>query len=134
MDPRKYAVADTTMVLLNDAEDNPMLDDSGNQAAAEIYGPGSAQYAKAVANRNNRTMDRLRKKGKADLTPEQQAAEQAEFLTTCTKDMHFIEIEGLTGAALFREIYSDKSIGFISDQVNSWLGDWKNFTKPAQTA
>ena len=133
MDPRKYAVSNTTMVMLTDAEDNPMLDDSGNQAAVEIYGPGSAQYAKAVANRNNRTMDRLRKKGKADLTPEQQGSEQVEFLTTCTKAMHFIDIDGAEGPALFREIYSDKSIGFISDQVNSWLGDWKNFTKPVQT-
>lgn len=131
MDPRKFAVQETTTIQLFDAADDPMVDENGTRAEIEIYGPGTPQYAKAIAQRNNRTMERLRKKGSADMTPEKQAAESAEFLAICTKSMTAIDFDGLTGEALYRAVYADKSIGFIADQVNAELGDWKNFTKTA---
>ena len=132
MDLRKFAVAETSTLELVDGSDLPLEDDQGNRASITLYGPGSKQYTKATAGRNNRTMDRLRKKGKADLTPEQLIAEQAEFLATCTKSFQYIEMDSLTGHELFKAVYGEASIGFVAEQASAHLGEWGNFTKPAQ--
>lgn len=132
MDLRNAAANETSRIELTDGVGNSLLDDAGNQPAIVVYGPGSKEYTAAVAARNNRTMDRLRKKGKSDLTPEQQLADHAAFLSACTHSMEGVERDGLTGAALHKATYSDPSIGFIAEQVSMHLGDWGNFTKPVQ--
>ncbi|MBK7493572.1 MAG: hypothetical protein IPI17_17810 [Nitrosomonas sp.] len=45
-----------------------------------------------------------------------------------------IEIDDLAGAELSLAVYSDRSIGFIADQVTKELNDWSNFIKPSQTS
>jgi hypothetical protein len=134
MDLRKIAVEETSTLHLLDAADNPLFDGRDKPVSVTLYGPGSKMYAKAQAARNNRVMDKLRKKGKADQTAEQTAAENAEFLSACTVSMENIEYDKLTGEALFKAVYSDTSIGFIAEQVGKHLGDWANFSKPAVKA
>lgn len=131
MDPRTRAVAETSTLELLDADDSPMVDDDGNRAAVVLFGPGSKQYAKANSVKNNRMMERLRQKGKADISPEQQALETAEFLAACTSSMQHIDIDDLRGHALFVAVYGDKSIGFIAEQAQAHLGEWSNFIRPA---
>ena len=132
MDLRQAAVEDTTRVELTDATGNPLKDSAGNQPAIVIYGPGSKEYTAAVAARNNRMMDRLRKKGKSDLSSEQQVSDHATFLAACTHSFEYIERDNLTDAALFKATYSDPRIGFIVEQVAAKLGDWANFTLTVQ--
>jgi hypothetical protein len=79
-------------------------------------------------------IDRLKKKGKTDQTADEKAQETAEFLADCTKSMENIEYDKLTGEALFKAVYSDRSIGFVADQVSKHLGDWANFTKDSATS
>ena len=133
MDLRKAAANETSRIDLTNGIGEALLDDAGNQPAITVYGPGSKEYTAAVAARNNRTMDRLRKKGKSDITPEQQLADHAAFLAACTHSFEGIERDGLTGAALYKATYSDPSIGFIAEQVSIHLGDWGNFTTTAPT-
>ena len=132
MDLRQAAVEDTTRVELTDAVGNPLKDSAGNQPAIVIYGPGSKEYTAAVAARNNRTMDRLRKKGKSDLSADQQLADHALFLAACTHSFEYIERDNLTEASLYKATYSDPTIGFIVEQVAAKLGDWANFTPSVQ--
>jgi len=134
MDLRKIAVEETSTLHLLDAADNPLYDGKDKPVTVTLSGPGSKTYAKAQAARNNRVMDKLRKKGKADQTAEQTAAENAEFLAACTVSMENIEYDKLTGEALFKAVYSDTSIGFIAEQVGKHIGDWANFSKPAAKA
>jgi hypothetical protein len=147
MDIRSKAVVATATLHLRDAEDNLMysqktimvdgveqsVDDTDKPCRVKLYSPGSKPFAKANAKKQNRLMERLRKKGKVDLTPEQNAQETAEFLTDCTAEWENVEYGDLTGREQSMGIYADNSIGFIADQVNKYLGDWANFTPAALT-
>lgn len=130
MNIKKYAVAATGKLHLRDANDELMYSD-GDQSkpvCVNLYGPGSKQYARAQASQNNRMIDKLKRKGKANETAESRAAEAAEFLADCTESFENVEYEELTGDALAKAIYSDITIGFIADQTAKFLGDWANFT------
>ena len=97
-----------------------------------VYGPGSKPYARAQAIKQNRMIDKLRRKGKTEETAEQKTREQAEFLADCTKEFSAnIEYDGLAGGELFKAVYADTSIGFIAEQVGKHLEDWANFSKPS---
>jgi len=130
MDIKKFSVEETGTLELLKANDDPMIGDDGKPMTITMYGPGSKTYAKAQAAQQNRMIDKLKRKGKTDQTAEAKAAEAAEFLSSCTKEFSLnIEYDGLEGDALFRAVYSDTSLGFISDQVAKFIGDWSAFTK-----
>lgn len=131
MDFKNLAVEDTSVLHLRDAGE-ALLYEGGDKAqpvTVTLYGPGSKTYAKATAARSNHIVERLRKKGKADQSPEETAQEQAEFLAACTHSMAHVELEGLEGEALFKAVYADPTLGFIAEQAGKHLGDWANFTK-----
>lgn len=131
MDFKTLAAEETCVLHLRDGAD-ALLYEGGDKAkpvTVTLYGPGTRAYAKATADRSNRIVDRLRKKGKADQTPEETAQEQAEFLAACTQSMAYVEMGDLQGEALFRAVYAEPAIGFIAEQAGKHLGDWANFTK-----
>lgn len=128
MDIRKFAVEETSVIELRDASDQPMVGDDGKPMTWTVYGPGTPQYAHAQAQQQNRMLDKLRKKGKADDSADQKKREQADFLAGCTKECSSnIDYDGLKGDALHRAVLSDTSIGFIAEQVGKHLGEWSNF-------
>ena len=129
MDIRKFSVSPTARLVLRDASDEVMLTDDGKEIAVNLFGPGSKQFAKAHAAQQNRMFDKLKRKGKADQTAEQKAAEAAELLTDCTDSWENMDYDGLSGTALSKAVYADQSIGFIADQAAKFLGDWANFKK-----
>lgn len=130
MDIKKFAVEETSVIdPLLDSKDEPMIDENGKPMTVTVYGPGSKPYAKAQAAQQNRMIDKLKKKGKSDQTAEEKAREQAEFLSACTKEFSpNFEYEGLTGEALLRAVYSETTLGFISEQVGKHIAEWGNFT------
>lgn len=136
MDIRKFSVVPTSRLHLLDANDQPMYvqneageNDFSKPIAVNLYGPGSKPYAAAQAAKNNRMIDRLKRKGKSDLTAEQIAAEDAIFLTGCTGSWENMHYDALEGAALSKAVYEDRTIGFIAEQVGKHIGDWGNFSK-----
>ena len=129
MDIKKFAVEKVGRIHLRDASEELMFNEAGEAIAINVYSPGSKQFAKAKAAQSNRLMDRLKKKGKSDLTAEAQAEEQANFLADCTESFENIEYDKLTGKDMYLAVYSDQEIGFIADQVAKHLSDWANFTK-----
>lgn len=129
-DITKTAVEETAVLELTDANDAPMLDDKKKPLSITLYGPGSEDFAKAEAKRQNRLLERLKRKGKTDLSPEEQRAEQAEFLASITISFDGFEYPPAgqaKGKDLFRALYNDRSVGFITDQVQRFVGDWANF-------
>jgi hypothetical protein len=91
-----------------------------------VFGPGSKQFAKAQALRTQRLMDRMAKKGKGKLTAEEQASERADFLAACTVSFNGFDYHG--DAAAFCDAYADTSLGWLTDQVERFIGDWGNFS------
>lgn len=135
MDIRTLAVKETTVLHLRGADNELLYNDAAKKqpVTVTLYSPGTKPYAKAQAAQQNRTMEKLKKKGKSDQTADEKIEETALFLATCTHSMENIEYDKLEGAALFKAVYGDRTIGFIADQVNTHLGDWANFTGAAQT-
>jgi hypothetical protein len=131
MNIRKFAVSPTSRLHLRDATDELMYTDDGKEMAIVLFGPGSKEHAKAQVEQRNRTMDRLKKKGKADMSVAQLAQETAEFLADCTKSFENIEHSELSGRDLYIAVYTDQELGFINDQVARHIGDWANFSKPS---
>lgn len=129
-DIKRFAVEETSVLALLGPDDAPLVGDDKLPMTVTLYGPGSKSYARAQAAQQNRMIDKLKRKGKADQSAEDKAREQAEFLAGCTKEFSAnIEYEGLKGEALHKAVYADTSIGFIAEQVGKHLGEWSNFSK-----
>ena len=140
MDIRKFAVEETAVLHLKDANDELMYadgadgqPDTNKPMRIKLYGPGSKKYAKVQAANNNKLFTRLKKKGKEDQSAEDKAQESADTLTQLTHSFENISYDALAGEALHRAVYLDTSIGFIATQVNAHLNDWANFTKASAT-
>lgn len=127
MDIRKFAVTETTRLVLKDAKGEIITNSDGKEVAVNVYGPSSKQFAKARNAQSNRMIDKIKAKGAAETTPEQTAKETAEFLASCTLSFENLEYDDLAGDALAKAVYLDASIGFIPEQVNKHIGDWANF-------
>lgn len=134
---RKHAVQETGTLELLDAADNPLLKDDGKTPiTVTVFGPGSKRFSEATAMKNNRMMDRLRKKGKSDQTGAQVLAEKAEFLAMVTASSDGLELDDHKpdSAECQKAVYETPELGFIADQVDKYLGEWGNFLKSASKA
>ena len=101
--------------------------------AVNLYGPGSKQYAKAQTKQANNLMEKYKRKGKIEQTSEQRVAENADFLADLVASWENLEYDNLTGRDLSIAVFSDQSIGFISDQINKYCNEWSNFTPSSTT-
>jgi hypothetical protein len=136
-DITSVAASETSVLELVSAADEPLLDADGKPLTITLYGPGTTQFARASQRRQNKLLDRLKKKGKADLSPDEQTAEQADFLASVTVSFNgwtYPPAGKATGAELFKAAYKDRAIGFIADQVTAFVGDWANFTKSSDAS
>lgn len=140
---KKYAVEPTTRLHLRGADDELLYadgedgkPDESKPMVAVLYGPGSKPYEKATTERSNRMVDRLKKKGKTETSPEQSRKENVDFLAAVTVSFENVVYDDnpkLIGDALHRAVYADITIGFIAEQVSKHTGDWGNFSKPSTT-
>lgn len=122
------AAKDTFVLELRNANDDALFDADGKPLSVTIYGPGSKVYQKANAERTQRMMDRMAKKGKVKLNAEEQQRENAGFLAACTVSFNGWAYQGKADRDAFEQAYADPSIGFIADQISAAIGDWANFT------
>lgn len=130
-DITKTGVEEQGTLQLTDANEAPLLGENNEQLSITMFGPGSKEFERAAAKRQNRLVDRLKRKGKSDMSPEEQRAEQAEFLASVTVSFNgfgYPPAGDATGRELFRALYMDPKLGFITDQANRFVGDWGNFT------
>lgn len=121
--------------ILNPKTGEPLIGDEGKPCTVTVYGPGSKPFAAAKSAQSNRNIRRIRAKGgKADTTPEEDAAAVASFLTAITVGFNHFTYGGADGQDMFRACYLDAKMGWLTDQVNSGAGDWGNFSKAAPTS
>lgn len=134
-DIKSLAVEDTHDVELDDPRTGePLIGEGGKPCSVTVYGPGTKQFAAAQTAAANRTVKRLRSKGRnTDTTPEEESAARATFLTAITVSFNNFTYGGMEGGPdAFRALYLDPKVGFITDKVNGSAGDWANFSKAAQ--
>lgn len=131
---KALAAADTTDLQLLDAHGNALTTEDGLPVTATIFGPGSKAYAAAQARNQNRAINRLKAKGKSAVTPEQEAAETAEFLSSITQSLNNLDYDGLQGRELIAAVYGDPTLGYLAEQVNKACASWANFTKASSNS
>jgi hypothetical protein len=73
-------------------------------------------------------------------TREERIAEVSQDLAALTAGFENFDyqLEGasepLVGEAMFRAVYADQSLGFITKQVAKFFGDWGNFSAASKAA
>jgi len=137
---KKFALQATSILHLRDGNDDLMYadgvdgkPDTSRPMRAHLFGPGTKQYAAARAEQSNRSIDRLKKKGKSDQSAEDQIKETATFLARCTDRLENVEVDGLTGKDLCMAVYGDIELCFIPAQIDRYIGDTANFTGVSPT-
>jgi hypothetical protein len=125
------AVNDTTIVELETPDGDPLQNEKGLPLSITIYGPGSKPFQKAQSIRNRAVLEFVKKGGKKMKDNEQRELD-AEFLASCTVSFNNFGYKDLTGYEMFKAVYLDATIGFISEQVNKHIGDWSNFMQKSQ--
>jgi hypothetical protein len=130
-DISKLAAKDTFVLELSGPNDEPLKSEDGKALSINIYGPGSKPYARAQAVRTQRMVDRMGRKGKTKISPEEQVQENAEFLAACTVSFNNFDYKG---GADFAAAYADASLGWMAEQVAAAIGDWKNFSAGSATS
>lgn len=135
-DITQAAVVPTATLNLLDARDEPLVGADKTPLSITLHGPGSAEFQRAAAWRDNKALDRLKAKGKASQSAEERLEGSADYyarLTVSFNGWTYPPAGDASGYDLFKAAYSDPSIGFILDQVAEFIGEWGNFTpKPAQ--
>ncbi len=124
------AVNETYTLALRDAKNNPLLDADGNPLSVTIYGPGSKIYAQAKVKRERRVMEYMRQ-GRSDLSADEERLEKAIDFANCTLSFNGWTYKGKADREAMEAAYNDRSIGFITEQVDRAMGNWANFTKGA---
>jgi hypothetical protein len=128
------AAKDTFTLELLSTDDAPLRDTDGAPLSVTVYGPGSKAYAAAQAARTQRMLERMKARGKARLSADEQTRENAEFLAACTVSFNGWSYKGANDAPAVLAAFGDTSIGFIADQVSKAIGDWANFTNSSLTS
>jgi hypothetical protein len=107
-----------------------------------VHGPGSKAYGVVESRQSSRALKRMQDNdGKITAaTPEERVAETAEDLAAITVSFENFDYqpdgaaEPVAGEDLFRSVYADPSLGFITRQVTKFVGDWGNFSAASKAA
>lgn len=136
-DITSQAAAETAAIHIKGL-DGAFLYSDGKPVRIVIYGPGSDAFAEVEDRQINRTVKRSAENdGKLTVAPsKQREAELADDLASLTvafENLTYPPASGKQGKELFRALYADKKLGFITQQIQKALKDWGNFT-PGSTS
>lgn len=137
----KQELADVFVLHLKDAADELMYaagsdgePDRTKPQRVHIYGPGTKQGARAQAERNGRTIERMQRKGKMKMSADETMQDRAEYAAAVTKSFENIDSDkGATGDDLFMEVYLNPKLVHLVEQVEAGARSYANFSK-ASTA
>lgn len=132
LDLANLVAVDTLDIEINDPRTGePLVLEDGSVASVTVHSPGSKEFAAAKSEASNRAIKRLRSKGKTDTTPEEDLAATANFLTRITISFNGLRFGDADGKEMFRSVYMNPGLGWLTDQVNTGAGDWGNSLRAA---
>jgi len=138
------AVAATTALHLKNPAGELLFADDERTLPVRIlvHGPGSKAYGVVESRQSARALKRMQDNdGKITAaTPEERIAETAEDLAAITAGFENFEYQPdgaadpVTGEDLYRAVYANQGLGFITKQVAKFVGDWGNFSAASKAA
>lgn len=139
---KKYEMVELATWHCRDADDALMYaegpdgtQDLNRPMLIHLWGPGSKKHNQAQQARSNRTIGRIQRRGKADMSADEALREQVEFVTECTQSMENMEELSERGAkdeALWREVYQNLRLSFIVAGAEMFARNTANF-RPLST-
>jgi hypothetical protein len=135
MDAASLKVASTGTIHVKNAAGEPLYDGE-KPVRIIVHSPGSRAFSTVEARRTARTLRRLNDNdGKVTApTAEEAQAETAEDLAAVTIAFENLSYGDKQGTDLFEAVYRDPELGYITKQVNRFLGDWSNFRAGSATS
>lgn len=134
------AVAATSMIHVKNAAGEPVFADAERKLPVRIHlhGPGSEVAGVVESRQTARSLKRYQDNdGKMTAgSPEERRAETAADLATLTASFeNFTYGDGsLVGEELYKAVYADPRLGFITKQVSKHFGDWGNFSSDSSAS
>ena len=133
------AVAATAPLHVKSPTGEPLYADAERKLPIliHLYGPGSEIAGVIESRQSSRALKRMQDNdGKITAASrEERIAETSEDLAALTASFENFEYPAdATGEALFRALYADQSLGFITKQVMKFYGDWGNFSAASKAA
>ncbi|WP_231420875.1 hypothetical protein [Sphingomonas sp. Leaf205] len=138
------AVAATAPLHVKSPTGEPLYADAERKLPIliHLYGPGSEIAGVIESRQSSRALKRMQDNdGKITAASrEERITETSHDLASLTARFENFEYqpdgatEPLTGEALFRAVYADQSLGFITKQVAKFFGDWGNFSAASKAA
>lgn len=138
------SVAATAALHVKNAAGEPLYADEERKLPVliHLHGPGSEVAGVIESRQSSRALKRMQENdGKITAASrEERIAETSQDLASLTASFEnfYYQPDGatepLTGEALFRAVYADQSLGFITKQVAKYFGDWSNFTAASKAA
>ena len=118
-----FEARDTAVLIVQNQKDDGPLLVNGNPVQFELYGPGSKEYLNAqhkieVANQAL-TFAAIRGKPVKE-TVEGKLEKRANKLITCTRSIDNFPVAP-------KDLFMNPKLGYITDQVEKFIGDWANF-------
>jgi len=135
MSLKQYSLKETATLHLQTPDGELMYvgKDGDKPVTVELYGVGSRQYQQAERKRQDALASKFKRfKNKAIPTEELEEL-RVQFLVDCVAGSQNFELNGETGAELYRAVFSDRSLIFITDQVDRFISDQANFTQKPLT-
>lgn len=134
LDLEARKVQRTANLHLRDEFGDLMYDD-GQPVSVDLYGPGTEESVAAQSANETRMLERMASGNvSAKETPEAKLKRNAESLADVTARFNNLAYKGLEGRALALAIYAEPTLGFITDQVRKFQGNWANFSSRSTKA
>lgn len=116
-----------TLIVRNARDDDDLRGTNGCPVAIKLYGPGSEQHAKATHKMSNRATARASSmlRGRSSGSQSESAEDdQIDFLVAITQSITpNFPVDP-------RELYANRRLVYIRNQVERFIADNANFSKP----
>ena len=132
-DITSQAVGQTAAMHVKNAKGEYLYDADKKPVRIHFHGPGSAAFAEVEARQTQRVLKRREDNdGKpAVAAPDVRRVEEAEDLAAITasfENLAYPPAGNDQGAPLFKALYADANLGFITMQARKFVADWGNFS------
>jgi hypothetical protein len=126
-DLSKFELADTAVLTVQNAtgDDDLIGADGVSPVTIELYGSGSEQMVKAAHKAGQRAAVRVQSLVRGKLNkrePEIAEEEEVERLVAATRAINNFPVSA-------QDLYANPKLGYITKQVQKFLGDDANFTQ-----
>lgn len=145
-DAKSVKVSKTTDIIIDDpTTQQPFLVDVDDgqggvlpdkqPMSVTVHGPGTKEYRAAQSVSQTAYMATFHR-GRSKETQAQKEAREAKFLSDCTVSFNHFTYDGGDAKAksTFLACYLDPEMGWITEKVNTDMGDWAGFMQAAPTS